>query len=300
MTKQTPHRFTHKAMATIYEIMVYYEDERYAQQAALEAFRELDRLEQELSRFVPNSDVARINHLKQGESLILGPDVFECLQQCAVLYEETNGAFDVTIGSLMNCWLNQDKSLREPSSEELALARQRTGLHNLNLDESQFTVQLLADAIQLDFGGFGKGYAVDQMTELLLDWDLECFLIHGGKSSIRAVGTPPETDGWKLSISNPFENHKLLEFIHLKDQAMSASGLQKGHHIIDPRTAQPIQTHCATWTFAPTAATCDALSTAFMILSLAEIEEYCHEHSGIQAIVLNDENGKGEILKFGF
>jgi thiamine biosynthesis lipoprotein len=300
MHNQQPYRFTHNAMATIYEIVVYHDDAHYAHQAAWEAFRELDWLEQELSRFVENSDVARINLMKPEESLVVGPDVFECLMQCTRLYEATHGAFDVTIGSLMNCWLHPDKTLREPVAEELSLARQSTGLHNLKLDESTHTVQLLRDAIRLDFGGFGKGYAVDQMSELLLDWEFDCFLIHGGKSSVRATDAPPEEKGWQLSISNPFEDHNLLEYVDLKDQAMSASGLQKGHHIIDPRTAQPIQNHRAVWTFAPSAATCDALSTAFMILSIEEIAAYCRDHAKVQTIILTGENDEWRISRFGF
>jgi len=297
------HRFSHKAMATIFEILISHEDKKYARKAAQEVFFEVDRLEHELSRFIENSDISRINQLAINESTKVGPDAFECLLQCAKLYIDTNGAFDITIGSLMGCWLNENKTLRKPSKKKISLARQRTGLHHIQLDETQFSIQIISSPVQLDPGGFGKGYAVDKMAELLIEWDFEAFLIHGGKSSVLAVGSPPEEEGWHVSLTSPFNNKQMIEQVCLKNQAMSGSGLQKGFHIIDPRTAQPIKANSAVWTFAPTAATCDALSTAFIVMTSNEVKKYCLNHPEVKAIILKEEKeGKtyGEkIIKYG-
>ena len=97
------HRFAHQAMATIFEIIIEHKDSRYARQAAFAAFDELDQLEAELSRFIENSDISRINNLPAKKSLRLGLPAFECLHLCSHIYTETNGAFDITIGSLYNC-----------------------------------------------------------------------------------------------------------------------------------------------------------------------------------------------------
>ena len=289
------YHFSHRAMATVFEIIVFYGDEHYAKQAAWEAFQELDRLEQDLSRFIENSDIARMNNLVANESLRLGLDAFECLKQCASLYEETGGIFDVTIGSLMKCWLNADKSLRNPSEEELVVAIECTGMHRVQLDETQQTVRLMNSPMQIDLGGFGKGYAVDRMAMLLRDWSLDSFLIHGGMSSVLAVGAPPGKQGWSLSLSNPFNRNKTFEHIFLKDQSVSGSGLQKGQHIIDPRTGQPIENRRAAWAFTPAAATSDALATAFMIMPLDEVKTYCQNHPDTKAIlILDEQNIKGE------
>ena len=130
------HRFSHNAMATVFEIIIIHKDAAYAQQAAWAAFDELDKLEQQLSRFVENSDISRINNLTANQPLVVGLAAFECLQLCASLYDQTNGAFDITIGSLMDCWLSEDKTMRTPSKEQLKQARQRTGLHLIKLDET--------------------------------------------------------------------------------------------------------------------------------------------------------------------
>ena len=123
--------------------------------------------------------------------------------------------------------------------------------------------------------GFGKGYAVDKMAELLKDWDFESFLIHGGKSSVLAVGSPPEQKGWHVSLTSPFNTQQMIDQFCLKNQAISGSGLQKGSHIIEPRNAQPILTNRDAWDFAPAAAISDALSAGFWISNFEWVEDYC-------------------------
>jgi thiamine biosynthesis lipoprotein len=296
-------RFCHEAMATTFEVVVVHEDARYARQAAAAAFDEVDRLEGELSRFIENSDITRINNLPANEPLRLGLDAFECLQLSCRIYAETNGAFDITIGSLLSLWRNEDGTPRTPLKEELNLARQHTGTHLLLLDESEHTVQLLASPVQVDLGGVGKGYAVDRVAELLREWSIDVALISGGYSSVLALDAPTDTKGWPLTLSNPDNRKQILARPLLRSRALSGSGLQKGRHIIDPRTAQPVKGKCAAWASAPDAATADALSTAFMVMGPDEIRQYCSRHPDVSAIIMLKGRGKDaqkkEILRFG-
>jgi thiamine biosynthesis lipoprotein len=295
------HRFAHKAMATIYEIFIVNADAGYAQQAAYAAFDELDRLEQELSRFLPNSDITRINKLAAQQPLRLGLDAFECLKLSKRISEETNGAFDVTVGPLVQCWLNQDKTLRSPSAEELTEARRNIGMALLDLDEAQHTVTLQASPMHVDLGAVGKGYAVDVMTNLLREWDIEIALLHGGRSSVFALGAPPEKPGWPLTLSHPERPGEILNHLTLRNQAISGSGLQKGRHIINPRTGEPLSGKRATWAITPDAATSDAASTAFMNMTPEEIAVYCEQHQRVCALlVTQDEDSSCEkILYYG-
>ena len=143
-------RFSHEAMATTYELLIVHEDERYAAQAAVAAFDEVDRLEDELSRFRENSDVTRINNLPAHQPLQLGLDTFECLKIARRVYDETNGAFDITIGTLLKCWRNDDGSPRNPSPKEIDIARMHTGTNLLELNEAEHTVTLSAGGVQID------------------------------------------------------------------------------------------------------------------------------------------------------
>ena len=296
-------RFCHEAMATTFEVVVVYEDGRYARQAAAAAFDEVDRLEGELSRFIENSDISRINNLPANQPLRLGLDAFECLQLSCRIYAETNGAFDITIGSLLSLWRNEDGTPRTPSQEELNLACQHTGTHLLQLDEDEHTVQLLASQVQVDLGGIGKGYAVDRVAELLREWSIDIALVSGGYSSVLALDGPAGTKGWPLTLSNPDNRKQILARPCLQARALSGSGIQKGRHIIDPRTAQPVKNKRAAWASAPDAATADALSTAFMVMGPDEIRQYCSRHPDILAMIMLEGEGKdpqkNKILHFG-
>src|SRR5512132_3897200 len=153
-------RFSHEAMATVYEVYAEHSDRTYAAQAAQAAFDLVDRLERELSRFLPNSDITRINHLAAGERTRVAPSTLECLVIARHMFDLTGGAFDVSIG---------------------------TGMPSLEFDTEESLVRATADGVRVDLGGIGKGYAVDLMAELLEDWGLTAVLVHGGFSSLLAL-----------------------------------------------------------------------------------------------------------------
>ncbi|NIP28713.1 MAG: hypothetical protein GWN67_28485 [Phycisphaerae bacterium] len=295
--------FSYEAMATTFEVIILHEDAHYAEQAAWAAFDKLKQLEQDLSRYIENSDISRINNLTAGQSTRVSLETFECLELSRSINAETNGAFDVTIGYLLNCWRNPDKTLRIPSKEELKIARQRTGMDLFKLDESQYTVELLRDKVQIDLGGIGKGYAIDKMAELLGDWSIDVALIHGGYSTALGIGSPQGKQGWPVTLSNPHNLKQTLAGLYLQNQALSGSGLQKGRHIIDPRRQEPVEGSSAAWACARDAATADALSTAFMVLSPDEINQYCSRNPDVLAMIVVHEESKKErkdkILHFG-
>lgn len=287
-------RFSHFAMATEFELYISAAEAEYAAQAGQAAFAELDRLENALSRFLPNSDISRINHAQPGQTLVIGPDAMACLAACFRHYLETEGAFDVTVGALYDCWLHTDKSLRHPSDEEIEAAGRKTGLHHLFFDEANFLVTKEAAGLQIDLGAFGKGYAVDKMAEVLVEWGIKAALIHGGASSVYAWGGE---GGWQTTISHPLDHTRILRRMELKDKAISGSGLQKGSHIIDPLQGRPAGDRLAAWAMAPDAASSDALSTAFMVMSLQRIDAYCKTHPQVAAALLAFEEN-AELTTF--
>ena len=219
------HRFSHAAMATVFEVHCVHADARYAAQAAQAAFDLVDRLEQELSRFVENSDISRINHLAAGQGTRVSPWTMECLEIAWHVYGLTGGAFDVSIGS---------------------------GLERLELVPDEFTVHAREDGARLDLGGIGKGYAVDRMAEVLEEWEIPRALVHGGYSSVLALEPPPEQDGWPLTLSAPGPgDDRVLARVSARQRAFSASGVRKGDHILDPRTGLPARGRAAAWVAVP-------------------------------------------------
>jgi thiamine biosynthesis lipoprotein len=267
------HLFSHGAMAGIFEIFIVHRDSIYARQAAQAAFDELDHIEANLSRFIENSDVSRINALAKGRPLQIGLTTFECLQISIEMYKQTNGAFDINFAST------------------------HRGSNLLKLDEANHTIELLKNGIQIDLGAIGKGYAADKMGQLLGEWGIDTAMISAGQSTILPIGTPAGLIGWPVTLSNPLDN-LILKKLYLADKALSASGLQKGLHIMNPRTGKPAKGKLACWATAKTAAAADALSTAFMVMPIGEIRKFCQVHADTSALIIKS-GMKKELIQLG-
>ena len=302
------HRFAHEAMATTFEILIASDDTvaesaEYARQAAQAAFHEIDRLEKDLSRFIESSDVSRINKLGARESVRVSIDTFECLQLAGRIHDDTGGAFDVTIGALLACWRASASTPRGPTVKEIAEAKARTGMERVALDGKSFTVRLKTDGVLLDLGGIGKGFALDKAAETLREWadegwGLEAALLSGGQSSVLAMGAPPGKRGWTVTVGADILD--VPEEIVLCDRALSGSGTRvRGRHIIDPRTGRPAKGPIRAWASSPSGAVSDALSTAFMVMSSAEVERYCTEHEETWAMLLIQDATGRRLQRFG-
>jgi len=282
-------RFSHEAMATVFEVYIAGADAEYARQAAAAVFQEVDRLEALFSRFIENSDIARIKNLACGESIVVDIDTLQCLQVAVRIYEQTGGAFDITApaGAAM-----------QPDSACIV-----SKTPSLKLDADECSVGVSASDIQIDLGGIGKGYAVDLAGRLLRQWNINSALVSGGYSSVLALGAPAETPGWPITFSNPAQPSETLARIFLCNRAVGSSGLLKGGHIIDPHSGRPVEGKRAAWVLAPDATRADALSTAFMVLESKQIECYCRRHQEVSAMVIFDgdsEQGlEGRIRWYG-
>ena len=277
------HRFAHEAMATEFEILISHEDAAFAEQAADAAFRDIDILETELSRFVPSSDISRLNASSKGERIPIGLAAMDCLLLAQDVSMVTGGAFDITIGPLFKLWRESPDG--EVSHVELEAARDSCGYQKIELVVDQHAASKFSDEVQLDLGGVGKGYALDQAAALLKEWDIEAALLHSGTSTVLAIGSAPgESKGWPVNAGPAGSDPVWIE-----DRALSGSGLEvQGAHIIDPRTGRPAvhEEKPLVWSLAPTAALSDALSTAFMVMTHEEITALCDDQQGIEALFL--------------
>lgn len=276
------HRFRHEAMATEFEVVIADPEitPARARQAAAAVFGEVDRLEQELSRFKPSSEIWRLSLLKAGESTSVDFATWDCLSLAKAVHAETGGAFDVTLGPLMKMWRNPDGSPRMPFEGEVEAAQHRLGMDKFTLDPDGLRVIVHANDIIFDLGAIGKGYALDQCLRVLEEEEVTCALINAGESTIVGIGAPPEEDGWpvELHLEEP-------RTIFLKGDALSCSGFAvQGNHLMNPRTLQPVEVKARrSYVQAPTAAMSDALSTALMIMSAEEVAALCQRHPQVKA-----------------
>jgi thiamine biosynthesis lipoprotein len=295
-------RFSHKAMATTFEISILDEEQEHASEACRAAFDLVDELEQQLSYFIPSSDIAQINRLSGGKPLRVGIAAFNCLAGAKAIHDETGGAFDVTAGALLTGRVPWDKDEENPRGGQIP--RQKDGLLHVGmdavlLDHSSFSVALLSDQVEVDLGGIGKGYAVDQIKQLLDDWGIERALVNAGQSTMYAVGTPPDRHGWPMRILDPENEKDVLARFYLKDAAVSASSPDEKQNLLDPRTGCPAGLWTGTWSVATTALEADALSTAFFILSEDEVRQYCQSHNEVGAVLIRSQADTPVMSHYG-
>jgi FAD:protein FMN transferase len=264
------HAFPHEAMATHWEIAIAGQERDYARQAAEAAFRELDRLETLLSRFIDSSDIARANRLARGASLLVSPETVECLLIAADIALATARAFDPAYASERAPDLAPDAP-------------------PFTLDPDSLTLTSHAARLHLDLGAVGKGYALDCLAAALRDeWRLDAACLNAGGSSLLAFGAPaPGTAGWPAGLGEDRDERTIA----LRSASLSGSGIAvKGAHLVDPRTGQPSARAARAWAYAPTAAQADALSTAFFVMPAAEVAALCAAHPQIGA-ALADADG---------
>src|SRR5262249_19563359 len=134
------------------------------------------------------------------EAVRVSPEVFALLQHAQRLHDETAGAFDITIAPLVRVWGFMQNTGRLPTETELAGARACVGMSNVQLDAANSTLRFPRPGVMLDLGAIGKGYAVERAAEILRAAGVESALVHGGTSTVCALGNPPDAENWTVAV----------------------------------------------------------------------------------------------------
>ncbi len=290
------HRFSREAMATTFEIYIAQGEAGYARQAAHDAFGLLTRLEGQLSRFIENSDISRLNGAPVNEPVILGLHAFEILKRARGLYKMTDGALDVTVGGLTARHLEQDN---QPYRSQLTSMPREIGMDYLVLDEEAVDARRLSLNVKIDLGAIGKGYALDTLAERLKEWGITRAMVHGGGSTALALDSPDGFAGWPVTISCPTKSNKIGAALHLRQVALSGSAHTRHSHIVNPRTGQLVNTRLATWSCCPDATTADGVSTALMIMSPDQIQALNKAHPALGLAVTEKDGDRCHIQAYG-
>jgi FAD:protein FMN transferase len=276
-------------MATRFELVIH-GDSPSLRAVGEEALDEITRIEGMLSLYNLSSEVANLNGRASFEAVPVSAELFSLLQRAVELSEETAGAFDITIAPLVRCWGFMGGQGATPGEVEIAEARAKVGFNFIELEAR--TVRFTKPGMLLDFGAFGKGYAIDRGVEILRDGGVASALLHGGTSTVYGIGPEP----WKIAIED--EDKNVLSVVGLRDESLSVSAVwgksfaSQGRtfgHILDARTGRPSDRAELSAIVLPSAAESDALSTALLVDGA----------DGLDAILKNRPNAPALVLANG-
>lgn len=262
--------FTHEAMRTTFSLHLRGVDEGTAGGIARECFEQLDYLEARLSRFFEGGDVFRINRLRAGETLYVSEACHQCLLLALQACADTCGLFDITLG----------KPIEHLKSGGTGPAPAPTGRLVIHPDVAAITCE--EPGREIDLGGIGKGFALDQLKLLIADWGVEDALLCAGASSLLAIGP----GAWPVELAGDGGDLRVF----LTDRALSASGTGvQGVHFVHPggADAMPVSPCRRLWVSADTAALAEVWSTALMLVEPDEIPDFIAGVAGIRDVYLD-------------
>lgn len=262
-------------MATEFVIMLPAQHSA-AVESALAALEQLDQIEAAWSIFQPGSEVARINRDAAEQPVKVSNETFSVIRRAVLWSQRTGGAFDITAGPLVETWGFTKRRGRKPTRAQIEQALAKVGYQKLELDPQRRTVRFAQAGMSINLGGIGKGDALDRIVKQLTADGVSDFLLHGGNSSVIAVGdqSPGTGTGWAVGIAHPTKPRRRLAGIWLRDAALATSGSgkqffhhrgQRYGHVIDPRTGYPSGELLSLTVIMSSAADADACSTGLFV-----------------------------------
>jgi thiamine biosynthesis lipoprotein len=288
-----------EAMACRFEVVFNAGEVPDATELGLAALDLVDSIEDRITVYRESSELARLNATAAEGWQPLAGDVVALLTQGRRLHEKTGGAFDPAAGSLVRAWGFLRRQGRTPDAAMLASARERSGMAHVEIDEYAGRVRFTRPGIELNLGAIGKGWALDAVIGMLTAAGVGSVLVHGGSSSVRAVGvqgpTLPGRRGWRIGVRHPLRPGRRLATVTLVDAALGTSGsgtqffVDRGRrlgHILDPRSGVPAEGVLSATVITPQAADADALSTALYVLGPAGLERIAPAGGDTAAILV--------------
>jgi thiamine biosynthesis lipoprotein len=310
-------RVHRRAMACRFEITLGGEDAGDLP-AARRALDRIDAIEDQLTVFRDTSTVSHVNRRAAAAPVAIDRGLFDLLSLCRTLHHDTGGAFDITSTPLSRCWgyLHPNaqspraggpglrRQGRLPTDAELDAARQVVGMSHVSIDEAAGSVRFDRDGVEINLGAVGKGWALDQIAYTLRVDGVRKALLSAGQSSIRALGDGDTGDTFYVSLKSP-RLERPIAHVMLRDGALGTSGAgvqffevdgKRYGHVIDPRTGWPAAGALSVSVLTTSAATADALSTAFFVGGEDLARAYCATHPNVLVVFTPDDDERRTTL----
>lgn len=267
------HRLSFDAMGTVNEIIFSAPSTARAMSFREAIFDWLAEFEFKYSVYIDNSLISEINRQAGRRAVAVDPMTDELLALCHWYNWKTRGLFDATSGPLIKLWDFHRQHDEIPLREEVERVREQVGWAHVERSDGQ--VRLRHEGMILDFGGIGKEYAVDRVTQLAAEAGIANILVNLGRD-IKAIGSPPEGGSWRVGLEVPDRTNRCWAGVGLDTRAICCSGHYarcfflngvRYSHLIDPRTGYPSAVDCeAVWVLSPSCVEAGVLSTVAALM----------------------------------
>jgi FAD:protein FMN transferase len=271
----------------------------------------LDSINRQMSTYQPESDISRFNQAEAGTWHVLPMDFWRVASYSLKLSEDSAGAFDPTVGPLVNLWGFGPDPKREhpPEAEQLAAVQARVGWNRIALREADQALYQ-PGGVYFDLSAVAKGYAVDKIADLLLGMGVDSMLVEIG-GELRGHGHKPDGKLWVVGVEKPLPGvREVAHVIALKDMAIATSGDYRNYfeegerryaHILDPRSGYPAEHGVVSVTVLhERCADADALATALMVMGAEEGMRWAEDRKLAVLFMVKAEQGVEQKMTTAF
>lgn len=264
-----------------------------------EAFARIREIEEKMSVHLEDSEISSINEAAGVHAVEVSGDTFRVIEKALAIAQLSDGAFDPTVGPLVEAWGIGSDHARKPSQQEIDKILPLIDYSKVILDEKEHTVFLPEPGMALDLGGIAKGFAADEVASILRGHGVNKAIINLG-GNVLTVGTRPDGTGWKIGVQNPESDRgAYLMIVRLTGQALVTSGpyerffIDEGkryHHILNTETGYPVETPFTSVSIiGEESFLADALSTACYSLSQEQGLDLIASIGGVHALYIDED-----------
>jgi thiamine biosynthesis lipoprotein len=289
-----------KLMGNQFEFCVVAQDENWAHARIEEAIVEIQRIEKLLTTFSSSSQTNQINEMAGIEPVVVDKEIFDLIDRSLRISTLTQGAFDITYGSIDKKLWNFDQNMTSLPDEQTAKEMVRLiNFRNVILNKQDQTVFLKEKGMRIGFGGIGKGYAADCAKAVMKKAGVKSGIVNAA-GDLTVWGKQPNGEAWTIGIADPRKKNLSFASLQLTDTSVATSGNYEKYaiingvkysHTIDPKTGYPVRGIKSVTIICSSAEISDAMATPVMVMGIKAGIYLIDQIKGIGCIVI-DENDK--------
>ena len=286
-----------KKMGNQFEITVSTEEESAGIQYIQEAYDQINDIEKQLSTYIEDSDTSLINIAAGLHPVQVRQETFDLIQRCQRISQLTQGAFDISYGSVdKRLWNFDTQMTRLPDPATAKKMVRLINYQNIELDPANTSVFLKEKGMRIGFGGIGKGYAADKARNWLRRKGITAGIVNAS-GDLTTWGLQPNGHPWTIGIADPNQSGSIFSFMEVSDMAVATSGNyekfilvngRKYSHTIDPRTGLPITGIKSVTIITPHAELADALTTPVAIMGIEAGLDLVNQLQQVGCVIIDD------------